>query len=94
MEGRYFQPIKQPSDNLMHCTWEKTAVQQAAQARGIPTFEEYEDNKEGWLRNQKTLLDPNDPTIEKSKTINGHRNCLGLRSRDYSPKNLLAVHKF
>jgi hypothetical protein len=34
----------------------KNALQQAAQARGVPTTEEYEDILEGWLGKPKGLL--------------------------------------
>ena len=76
----------------------KKTLQQAAEARGIPTIEEYEDIVEGWLGKPKGLLqvcwergliNPNDPNIEKSYTLHGRKNSLGIINLEYSLKNLL-----
>jgi hypothetical protein len=75
----------------------KKALQQAAQARGIPTTEEYEDILEGWLGKLKGLLqvcwehgllDPN-KKIDKAYTVNGRKDALGILNLDYSLKSLL-----
>ena len=75
----------------------KKALQQAAQARGIPTTEEYEDILEGWLGKPKGLLqvcwergllDPNE-NIDKVYTINGRKDALGVLNLDFSLKSLL-----
>ncbi len=75
----------------------KKALQQASQARGIPTTKEYEDILEGWLGKLKGLLqvcwecgllDPNE-NIGKAYTNNGQKDALGLLNLDYSLKSPL-----
>ncbi len=58
------------------------------QARGINTFEEIDQVKEGWLNKPKGLLqvcwehgliNPSIPNVDKAYTINGHKNSLGIQ---------------
>ena len=77
----------------------KKQLQQAAQARGIPIFEETEAVIEGWLGKPKGLLQVAwergfiDPTISNPKnyyTIVGRKNALGILMPETSLKQILA----
>jgi hypothetical protein len=76
----------------------KKTQQQAALVRGLLTIEEYEDIVQGWLVKPKGLLqvfweqgliNPNGPNIEKSYTLHGQQNSLGIINLEYYLKNLL-----
>jgi hypothetical protein len=76
----------------------KKDLQQAAQARGIHTFEEIDQVKEGWLNKPKGLLqvcwergliNPSIPNVDKAYTINGRKNSLGIQDNSLSLKYLL-----
>ncbi len=74
-------------------------MQQAAQARGIPIFEEMEDVIEGWFGKPKGILQVAwergfiEPTISNWKnyyTITGRKNALGILMPETSLKQILA----